>query len=86
MNIRAALVAGSLAISGCTTTGLGTTDVGSAASGLADKITGGDDGGSGKVAATIIAAMNGGLVGGQIGAGLDERDRRIGLEAYYRAI
>jgi surface antigen len=86
MNIRAAFVAGSLAISGCTTTGLGTTDVGSAASGLANKITGGDDGGSGKVAATIIAAMNGGLVGGQIGAGMDERDRRIALEAEYRAL
>lgn len=86
MNIRAALVAGSLAISGCTTTGLGTADVGTAASGLADKITGGDDGGSGNVAAAIIAEMNGGLVGGQIGAGMDERDRRIALEAEYRAL
>ncbi|HEV2896321.1 MAG TPA: RT0821/Lpp0805 family surface protein [Pseudaminobacter sp.] len=85
MNIRAALVAGLLAISGCTTTGLGNTKIGSAAGALAGTITG-DDGGSGKVAAAIIAEMNGGLVGGQIGAGMDERDRRIALEAEYRAL
>jgi surface antigen len=85
MNIRAALVAGLLAISGCTTTGLGNTRIGSAAGALAGTITG-DDGGSGKVAAAIIAEMNGGLVGGQVGAGMDERDRRIALEAEYRAL
>lgn len=84
MNIRAALVAGLLAVSGCTTTGLGGTKVGSAAGELADRITGGDEGG--EIAATIIAEMNGGLVGGQIGAGLDERDRRIALQAEYRAL
>jgi surface antigen len=80
MKIRAAFVAGSLAISGCTTTGLGTAGVG----GLAGKLTGDD--GNGDVAAANIAAMNGGLVGGQIGAGIGERDRRIALEAEYRAL
>jgi surface antigen len=82
MNTRAALVAGLLAISGCTT--LGGAKVGSAAGELADRITG-DDGG-GEIAATIIAEMNGGLVGGQIGTGLDERDRRTALQAEYRAL
>ncbi len=85
MNIRAAFVAGSLAISGCTTTGLGTTGLGQATGGLAGKITGSEVD-SGEVAAANIAAMNGGLVGGQIGAGMNERDRRIALEAEYRAL
>lgn len=43
-------------------------------------------GNSGKVAAAIIAAMNGGLVGGRIGQGLGERDRAAALEAEYRAL
>lgn len=38
------------------------------------------------VAATIIAAMDGGLVGGSIGTGLDDGERRSGLEAEYRAL
>jgi surface antigen len=86
MIIRAAFVAGSLAISGCTTTGLGSTGVGEVAGGLAGKITGSGEVDRGDVAAANIAAMNGGLVGGQIGAGMDERDRRTALEAEYRAL
>jgi surface antigen len=42
--------------------------------------------GSGKVAGTIIAAMNGGLVGGTVGTGLSEREKRNALEAEYRAL
>ena len=38
------------------------------------------------VAATIIAAMHGGLVGGSLGSDLGKEDRRKGLEAEYRAL
>lgn len=41
---------------------------------------------SGKVAATIIAAMNGGLVGGTVGTGLSEQEKRSALEAEYKAL
>lgn len=39
-----------------------------------------------KVAATIISAMDGGLIGGSIGAGLSEAEKRSGLEAEYKAL
>ena len=39
-----------------------------------------------KVAKTIISAMGGGLIGGKIGAGLTEREKRSGLEAEYKAL
>ncbi len=35
---------------------------------------------------TIIAAMGGGLIGGPVGAGLNENDRRNALQAEYRAL
>ena len=35
---------------------------------------------------SIIAAMKGGLIGGELGANLDARDRRKALEAEYRAL
>lgn len=38
------------------------------------------------IAAVIVEAMAGGLVGRAIGEGLDERDRRRALEAEYRAL
>lgn len=66
---------GMLALSACATSGI-------KAPGL-PKI-GGDN--SSKTATAIIAAMNGGLVGGKIGAGLSERDRAAALEAEYRAL
>lgn len=39
-----------------------------------------------RVGAAIVEAMAGGLIGGQLGAGLDSRDRRRALEAEYRAL
>jgi surface antigen len=42
--------------------------------------------GSEKVAAAIISAMGGGLVGGTIGDDLSRGERRIALEAEYRAL
>ncbi len=40
----------------------------------------------GVVKASIMDAMNGGLIGGDIGDGLSGRERRIALEAEYRAL
>lgn len=78
MKLKALLIVGAVALSGCTTTGIGTPSIPGAG--------GSGTGNSGKVAAAIIAAMNGGLVGGKIGAGLSERDRAAALEAEYRAL
>lgn len=44
------------------------------------------DGGDRPVATAIIDAMAGGLIGGALGARLDQRDRRKALEAEYRAL
>lgn len=43
-------------------------------------------GSGGKVATTIIGAMNGGLVGGTVGTGLSAREKRNALEAEYKAL
>ncbi|KQU67008.1 hypothetical protein ASC75_10150 [Aminobacter sp. DSM 101952] len=80
MRLRVALVAGLLAVSGCTTSGL------SSGGGIVPAL-GGDSGASnGKVAARIINAMDGGLIGGTVGNGLSGSDRRKALEAEYRAL
>lgn len=77
MRFKAFFIPGLIALSACTTTGISPPSL--------STITGkGDDGG--KVAAAIIAAMNGGLIGGRIGTGLSDADRRTGLEAEYRAL
>lgn len=68
-------VASMLALSACATAGIKAPTL--------PKL-GGDN--SSKAATAIIAAMNGGLVGGKIGAGLSERDRASALEAEYRAL
>lgn len=76
MTIRIAYLAGLLSLAGCATGGP-KLDLGLGQSEAASK---------GRIAATIIASMNGGLIGGQLGSGLDERDRRAALEAEYRAL
>nr|WP_269932311.1 hypothetical protein [Aminobacter sp. HY435] len=82
MRLRLALVAGLAAVSGCTTSGLS-----SGGGGLLPVSGGGDAGASsGKVAARIIDSMEGGLVGGSVGNGLSDGDRRKALEAEYRAL
>lgn len=81
MNARIALVAGLLALSACTTTGLGGQSAGLNSSGLQPGAQADP-----KIAATIINAMDGGLVGGTIGAGLNQNERNQGLEAEYRAL
>ncbi|MHA6685179.1 hypothetical protein [Mesorhizobium sp. A556] len=80
MKIRSTLFLGLLVISGCASTGAG--------SGIGAKLSSSLTGQSGpaKIASTIISAMGGGLVGGKIGAGLTEREKRRGLEAEYKAL
>ena len=82
MKIRAALVSGLLVVSGCASTGLRGGPEKAISSALS--IPDGDNGT--KVAKTIISAMGGGLIGGKIGAGLTEREKRSGLEAEYKAL
>jgi surface antigen len=77
MKMRAAFVLGLLVVSGCVSS-KGTT--------LSSALTVPGSAGGTKVANTIISAMGGGLVGGKIGAGLTEREKRSGLEAEYKAL
>lgn len=79
MKIRVALVSVLLAVSGCTTLGKG-----GPASSAVPPPTGGASGG--KVATSIVSAMNGGLIGGSIGSGLSDAEKRKGLEAEYKAL
>ena len=81
MKIRLVLVSGLLAVSGCATTGGGAGKSVSAALSLPSSSSDGT-----KVAKAIVAEMGGGLVGGKIGAGLTEREKRSGLEAEYKAL
>lgn len=69
------IVAIGLALSGCSTFGGGSGGAGPSVS-------------QGGPAApeTIISAMDGGLIGSSVGAGLSESDRRLALQAEYRAL
>jgi surface antigen len=75
------MLAGLVAVSGCTTSGLG-------GGNSFVPAPSGDNGAAsnGKVATRIIKAMDGGLIGGSIGNGLSDSDRRRALEAEYRAL
>jgi len=78
MRLRLLLVAGLLAgAAGCGTTG---SNQGSGVLASAGA------GSGGKSTAAIIAAMNGGLVSGSIGAGLSASEKRTALEAEYKAL
>ena len=81
MNMRMALLAVLAAVSGCSTTGLGRGGPEAATSASVGPTQPG-----GAVATTIIAAMNGGLVGGSIGKGLTDSEKRNALEAEYKAL
>lgn len=87
MKIRMAFLAAMLAVSGCATIGGDKTANGAASGTAAGSLAGSQpESGGGKVAATIITAMAGGLVGGTIGTELDRGERRMALEAEYRAL
>jgi surface antigen len=79
MKIRVALVSALLAVSGCTTLGRGgpSTPVSLPPAGNTS---------GGKAGTSIVSAMNGGLVGGSIGSGLSDAEKRKGLEAEYKAL
>lgn len=74
MKVRVVLVCLSVAVSGCSTTGLDRSG--------SEQLTGT----GGAIAARNYAALNGGLVGGSIGRSLDARERQRALEAEYRAL
>jgi len=77
MKIVAALLAGLLAVSGCTTLGAGATSA-SPGKPLGESSRKGPD--------EMAAAMAGGLIGGELGKGLDASDKRKALAAEYRAL
>ncbi|MBZ9795786.1 hypothetical protein [Mesorhizobium sp. ES1-4] len=79
MKIRVALVSALLAVSGCTTLG------GKGPTVAATPVS--TPPASGKVVTkSIISAMGGGLIGGSIGNGLSETEKRSALEAEYKAL
>lgn len=78
MKIRVALVSALLAVSGCSTLSRG---------GPASPVTPvSTPPAGGKVSTGIVSAMNGGLIGGSIGSGLSDAEKRKGLEAEYKAL
>ncbi len=79
MKIRVALFSALLAVSGCTTAG-------SKGPGVAMLPPAAGKPPAGKLTSTIISAMDGGLVGGSIGAGLSDTEKRSALEAEYKAL
>lgn len=75
---HAAVIAALLAVSGCTTFMSGRSGTNAAAASAASTEP--------ATSAAIIGAMAGGLIGGKVGQGLSEREKRIALEAEYRAL
>ncbi|MEW9806794.1 hypothetical protein ABUE31_12450 [Mesorhizobium sp. ZMM04-5] len=76
MRMHLAVVAATmaLALAGCSTSGSGGRFTG------ASSVTGP------AAPETIISAMDGGLIGGSVGAGLSASDRQTALQAEYRAL
>ena len=89
------LIAGLLAVSGCATSRTGALDIGAAAGAAANPPTdpapaltlAEREATTGvTVASAIITAMNGGLIGGDVGSELSDGERYNGLVAEYRAL
>ena len=76
MRLRAAILAGLLGVSGCATT----------TPGLSMFSRQGEEAGARKSASEMVDAMAGGLIGGNLGKGLDDKERRKALETEYRAL
>ncbi|MBD0415891.1 hypothetical protein [Oryzicola mucosus] len=79
VKIKIAVAFAVLALAGCSTTGGG-------GSGVVGALTPGGETAESNVSASIIRSLNGGLIGGQIGSGLNDSDRRSALAAEYRAL
>lgn len=87
MTFRLMVAMALLAVSGCSTVGesSGTAAAGSASAGSGG-LFGRIGGGSGATSASIVAAMDGGLIKTSIGTGLTAEERTAALEAEYRAL
>ena len=77
MRIQVAAVAAAIVLSACSTTGMGGRPASPGAMSASATPAAPE---------TIISAMGGGLIGGAIGSGLSESDRRSALQAEYRAL
>ncbi len=76
-----------LTLVACGPGGLSRSDGGTLVGAVAGGIIGNQVGkGSGRVVATAVGAVVGGIVGHEIGRTLDEADRRVAVEAEYRAL
>ncbi len=76
----ALLLVAATAIHGCASSGTAMNSGSSLVGGFAASERGGN------TASSFVAAMGGGLIGGQAGNGLDSGDRRRALEAEYQAL
>jgi surface antigen len=85
MKIHLAFLACMLAVTGCATKTGGQSTLGAAADAVVNTVTGSDSE-STKVTAAIMNEMQGGLVGGNIGADLSRAEHSVALEAEYRAL
>lgn len=74
MMIRMVILSGLLAVAGCSTTGSG------------GGVLSPSSGQAAKPGSAPISAMGGGLIAGALGAGLTARERRMALEAEYKAL
>lgn len=79
---RIAAVGMALALAACSTSGLSGAGAGSAVQAYSPAPNAAQQ----PVSTSIVEAMAGGLIGGTLGARLDQRERRRGLEAEYRAL
>jgi len=79
MYLKTMALGGLLTVAGCSLTG--TAGSGSAVQAFAQPA-----GAERPVAAAIVDAMAGGIIGGTLGSNLDSRDRRRAVEAEYRAL
>ena len=82
-----AVVIVALSLAACSGRGVNRADTGLGIGALAGGLLGSTVGsGGGRVAATVVGAVIGGIVGSEIGRSLDERDRRLAIEAEYDAL
>ena len=78
MDLRGAIIVFAVAVSGCSTTNVAGN--GPSAQAFAQNEP------QRPLSASIVEAMAGGLIGGELGQNLDSRERRRALEAEYRAL
>jgi surface antigen len=76
-----------ISLAACSADGPNRADTGLGIGALTGGILGSTVGrGRGRVAATVVGAVIGGIVGSEIGRSLDERDRRLAIDAEYDAL